>query len=79
MTTKIVAAVVSIAAAGSMALGGVALAWDGGGNGTGGSVEGNCANINVLDLLNGIGALGGKGSADVGTCNGSANGTGGNN
>ena len=87
--TTIIASLVSVAAASSLTfLGGTALAWCGdgcgggggntGGNATGGTAENNCLNLSVLDLLNGIGALGGKGSASIGTCSADASAHGGN-
>jgi len=71
-------AVLVAGAAGSVALGGVALAWVGnaGGAGTGGTSTNNCVPIGV-NVLSGIGVAG-TGAARAGSCDATANGTGGN-
>jgi len=73
----IAAGVLSLATAGSVVLGGTALAWGGeGGAGTGGSATNNCVNVGV-PIIAGNGVLG-QGTAVGAACNASANGTGGN-
>ena len=67
-------ALLALAVAGSTLMGGWALA-DTGGAGTGGSATNNCIPIGV-NVLAGIGVAG-HGSAAGGSCDASANGTGG--
>jgi hypothetical protein len=79
----ITAAVLAVASAGTVMLGGTALAdgcCGGGGNsggaGTGGTATNNCLNVGV-PILSGIGVAG-TGSVTGASCNATANGTGGN-
>jgi hypothetical protein len=75
----ITAAVLSLATAGSVMLGGTALAWGGedtGGAGTGGTATNNCLNVGA-PIIAGNGVIG-QGTAVGASCNASANGTGGN-
>jgi hypothetical protein len=74
--SSVVAAIVAVAAAGSAMLGGVALAEDTGGSGTGGTATNNCLNVGV-PILSGIGVAG-QGTASGASCAATANGTGGN-
>ena len=80
------AGAIAVAAAGSMLLGGVALAADcdgpgggsggnQGGNGTGGKATNNCLNVGV-PILSGIGVAG-QGQVSGASCDASANGHGG--
>jgi len=73
----ITAAVLGLATAGSVMLGGTAMAWDGdtGGAGTGGTATNNCVNVGV-PILSGI-AIAGQASATGASCAATANGTGG--
>jgi hypothetical protein len=77
MRKSIIAGVLTVAAAGSLALGGTALAWDGntGGAGTGGVATNNCLNVGI-PVLSGLGVAG-TGSAVGASCTAVANGTGG--
>ena len=73
----ITASVLALAGAGSVMLGGTAMAWDGGGgSGTGGTATNNCLNVGV-PILSGIG-IAGTGFASGASCAATANGTGGN-
>ncbi|MGQ0480576.1 MAG: hypothetical protein ACT4O0_06040 [Pseudonocardia sp.] len=82
---SIVAGSIAVAAMGSVALGGAALAGGGhhhddndsyAGDGEGGTATNNCLNVGI-PILSGIG-LGGQGTADGASCSADANGTGGN-
>jgi hypothetical protein len=76
MRKSIMAGVLSVATVGSLAFGGSALAWDGGGgDGTGGVATNNCLNVGI-PILSGIG-IAGTGVASAASCAASANGTGG--